>query len=543
MQGQVQPPPDPNRPGVPLPPGALENTEGLPLLERDSGLVDPSEIALNRNHSNVEAFFYMVGISLCIAIDILQYSMPLSFLPQVLEDRGYKTLPIATVVGGYYWTGFAGGVCITSYQISRVLKGERNKGKSLALADVRLHVKYLVFGLMVGTISLAAQAMYPTFQVHLCCRLLQGFVGAFLFFYTYLLAIELFKGKQQLVALTSTSVALNCAEAFGSFIGAWLYTLGDEGYKQFVVFFTLSMASLVNQLLLFGVLYMLTPSYQRHKGPHRGLMEASPFATPRTGISTPAYYEVSGWERVCVIVKNGQLHFAVLLIVAAALVKGAVEEMLPFFADHHWHFDPYEVGLCFTTIAVSYILASSLVASMWTDMSEKARAKFVAGSLVALGGFSVLALLTYAMKYPATMKRSRSAWDELQDRPNVVHVGTDASILFQLCLSLYGITLGFTHTPAAFYIGEVVDNFADPAAKDTANGIWNSMWEFGGSIGFLAGGAFAHSYEGELTVAVLFACCCCVASAGLLWMQASWPDAKSGKSTPKLGGHGHYGAV
>merc|ERR1719456_1861823 len=121
-------------------------------------------------------------------------------------------------------------------------------------------------------------------------------------------------------------------------------------------------------------------------------MEASPFATPRTGISTPAYYEVSGGERVCVIVKNGQLHFATLLIVAAALVKGAVEEMLPFFADHHWHFDPYEVGLCFTTIATSYSAASSVIASLWTDMSERARARFVAVSLAALGCFSVLAL-------------------------------------------------------------------------------------------------------------------------------------------------------
>ena len=65
-------------------------------------------------------------------------------------------------------------------------------------------------------------------------------------------------------------------------------------------------------------------------------------------MNTPAYYEASGCDRLRFIVKNGQLHFAVLLIVTAALVKGAVEEILPFFADHHWHFDPYEVGLCFT---------------------------------------------------------------------------------------------------------------------------------------------------------------------------------------------------
>merc|ERR1719473_950814 len=182
-----------------------------------------------------------MAISMCIMVDILQYAMPLPFLPQVLEEEGHTSIWIATVVGGYYWMGFAGGVCITTYQIRRVLKGEKNKGKSLALADVRLHVKYLVAGLFVGTVTLGAQAFYPTFKVHLACRLLQGFVGAFLFFYTYLLSIELFTGRQQIMALTSTSVALNCAEAFGTFLGAWLYTLGD----QYLVFISLSIASFI----------------------------------------------------------------------------------------------------------------------------------------------------------------------------------------------------------------------------------------------------------------------------------------------------------
>merc|ERR1719473_26876 len=115
-------------------------------------------------------------------------------------------------------------------------------------------------------------------------------------------------------------------------------------------------------------------------------MEDSPFATPpRTGVNTPAYYEASGWDRLKFILKNGQLHFAVLLIAAAALVKGAVEEILPFFADHHWHYDAYNVGLCFTTIAVSYITASTVVATAWSGMSLRFRGWFVSISLMCLG--------------------------------------------------------------------------------------------------------------------------------------------------------------
>ena len=34
-----------------------------------------------------KCIFMVTGLSLCITVDILQYSMPLAFLPSVLEDR------------------------------------------------------------------------------------------------------------------------------------------------------------------------------------------------------------------------------------------------------------------------------------------------------------------------------------------------------------------------------------------------------------------------------------------------------------------------
>ena len=59
--------------------------------------------------------------------------------------------------------------------------------------------------------------------------------------------------------------------------------------------------------------------------------------------------------------------------------------------------------------------------------------------------------------------------------------------MFYLCLALYGFSLGATHTPATYFIGAYVDTIEDTASKDAANGIWNTMWEFGGSVGFLFG--------------------------------------------------------
>merc|ERR1719456_1364730 len=131
-------------------------------------------------------------------------------------------------------------------------------------------------------------------------------------------------------------------------------------------------------------------------------------------------------------------------------------------------------------------------------------------------------MYTYGLHGPVSHRKMQTELEKDLDIPATVHVGTDAPLLFQFCLALYGITLGFTHTPAAFYIGEVVDDFEEPAGKDAANGIWNSMWEFGGSIGFLCGGAFAHnagSYVAEANVLLALGIVCFMASGLLLWMR------------------------
>merc|ERR1719162_2912161 len=85
---------------------------------------DESSLPVNKDHSSANCAIIACGLALCITVDILQYSMPLAFLPSVLEDRGHSTSRIATAIGVYYWTGFLGGCMITSYQIYRVYKGE-----------------------------------------------------------------------------------------------------------------------------------------------------------------------------------------------------------------------------------------------------------------------------------------------------------------------------------------------------------------------------------------------------------------------------------
>merc|ERR1719199_1035549 len=83
----------------------------------ESGLVQ----YIDRDHTWIQYAFILTSVSMCITVDILQYSMPLAFLPSVLEDRGHSPEMIATAIGVYYWTGLLGGLVLTSYEVWRML--------------------------------------------------------------------------------------------------------------------------------------------------------------------------------------------------------------------------------------------------------------------------------------------------------------------------------------------------------------------------------------------------------------------------------------
>jgi len=112
-------------------------------------------------------------------VDILQYSSVLSFLPQGLKDEGYQAHEISAVIGSYYWAGFLGGTCITSWQIRKVIA---HKQETLQWSHLRGHVVNLIIGLMCGSAALTIEGMWPSMAVHLFTRFAQGFLGAFLFF-------------------------------------------------------------------------------------------------------------------------------------------------------------------------------------------------------------------------------------------------------------------------------------------------------------------------------------------------------------------------
>lgn len=422
-----------------------------------------------RDHPWPRATFFALSIALCVCVDIFQHSVPLPFLPQALEAQGHSAMEIASVMGGYYWSGCAGGALITSVMVYRLLYGVRDVEPTWK--NMRSHIWKLILGLTLGCFTLGFEAWNPPWisnlRLHLFCRLAQGFVGAFLFFYAYLLAVKMFEGQQQVFALTCCSIALNVAEVFGPALGAAIFT----AYGPKAPYILLVVLSVINNCILWVTVRMLPEDEEEN------------VAQPLVAARSPNLGDRSNrWKLLKQILREPALWRAVVVIVPAACVKSTFEAILPFFGGMH-HYSEMRVGGLFMLVAVAYIIVSVILGYKWLHMSETYRSIMIAFSLCGLACVAGAALTSYRVDWHV-------------DEYGLVDVTKHE--LFYFFLILYGVFLGLTHTPAAYLLGRAVDNYEDVACQDTVNGIFNTCWELGGSVGFLlAGQASAHSWRQE----------------------------------------------
>jgi len=436
---------------------------------------------IDREHTFWSYVFILSSVSMCITVDILQYSMPLAFLPSVLEDRGHSPEMIATAIGVYYWTGLLGGIVLTSYEVWKMLYVKDNHAVDITpFATVKRQVKIIIFCLGIGVITLFIQANIPRWHVHTACRFVQGFVGAFLFFYVFLLNVAIFTGQRQVVAMTFASCATVVAELAGPLLGSVLF----DAYGQRSVFWFLGVVSLINQVMLVGVLHAVRPTEElpvdsgsRHSSPMiRGT------GADAAGGEIKPHMDDTSWNlmkpqpgamvKLKALMANPTFICANLIITMAGVIKGSVEEMLPFHADHQWGYDPVAIGWLFCTTAVAYFVGASIVTLCWTSLG-RFQCSFSAHSIFLLG-------MTSCMSF------------------HVAYYYKDETALYG-AFAGYGFCAGLTFTVAAQLIADVVGK-AEGHAKDAANGIWNTAWEAGGSTGFFLGGFLAHRYHDQMTL-------------------------------------------
>jgi len=452
---------------------------------------------INREHTAWQYGFILTSVSMCITVDILQYSMPLAFLPSVLEDRGHSPEMIATAIGVYYWTGLLGGIVLTSYEVWRLFYVKEHSGAAdiTPFAIVQRQIKVIIFSLGIGVITLFIQANNPRWHVHTACRFVQGFVGAFLFFYVFLLNVAIFKGQQQVVAMTFASCATVLAELAGPLLGSVLYDM----YGQRSVFWFLGVVSFMNQGMLVACLYCISPTTDV-SAETRSVTSSPMIANPCPDDAAGPQMEPPKWwtpqpgasKKFNGLVTSPTFVCAVLLITMAGVIKGSVEEMMPFHADHQWGYDPIQIGKLFCTTAVAYFVAASIVAYSWTSM----------------GRFQIAASAQFIALLGAT------TWISF----HVAYYYKDETALFG-AFAGYGFCAGLAFTSAAQLIADVVDR-AEGHAKDAANGIWNTMWEAGGSAGFAMGGFLAHHYHEQMTLTTVFLVCTVCTALAMLCVGA-----------------------
>jgi MFS family permease len=447
-------------------------------------------MALNKRWGWPYAAFCAISISLCIVIDILQYSAVLSFLPQGLKDEGYQSHEISAVIGSYYWAGFLGGTCITSWQIRKVIAVE---AEPLRWSHLKSHIVNLIIGLMCGAVALTLEGLWPTMGMHVVTRFVQGFLGAFLFFFSFFLSIELFQARsfQQRIAITMSTMALHCAEVLGPFFGASIFMR----FGQSAVFFTLAGLSLFGQLMLFIVYVTLPKDTERYDvTPPSGVCSPAPSdrqtATERAPLLPKRDLKKQRvraarqrWSELKDMLTTPMLWRSVLVVAPAAMVKAALENILPLFADHKLKYNEYEVGLCFTLIAVSFLSTSIIIGFAWGYLDDTGQNWFVTLSMVFLGLTSSILLLAYMYGGDCNL-----LIDDLFDATPDCAPYKHSVRFFYFCLVLFGIASAGCFTPAGYLIGEYVDSLTNPAVKDAANGIWNTLWEVGGCLGIALSG-------------------------------------------------------
>lgn len=493
-------------------------------------------MAINREHSWPTAIFLIFSISMCICVDILQHAAPLPFLPQHLEAHGHDAAEIAAVMGGYYWSGFLGGMIITAWQIQGVLmrRYEEDQWDSL-----RGHILKLMLGLFIGggTLLIEAKAHkvegFTMHQVHLCCRLIQGFLGSFLFFYSYLLSVACFQGSQQVLALTSTTISLNVAEVFGPFVGASIFT----NYGLAEAYYVLAALSVINNVFLAGAYFIMprdpeiddivmpdersallparqSPVPKTTKAPSPGDSPAMPTVSTEVGLpdtAPPAAASVgTQTQRLSRVLMNRTLLASIICIAPAAMVKSSMEGILPLFAGTQGY-DEYQVGQLFTLVSVGFILSATLLGYVWTSLRPFGRVALSGISLILLGVLACVILRAYGIDKTPTWYAEFFIW-----------MNGSTRVMFYAFLVFYGVLLGLTHTAPALYLGEVLDSLDEDAkCKQAANGIWNTAWELGGSIGFIAAGApDTDSWRQEQSVLASIGSCVVVAAG--VFFAVSW---------------------
>mmetsp|Transcript_79996 Transcript_79996/g.126273 ORF Transcript_79996/g.126273 Transcript_79996/m.126273 type:complete len:516 (-) Transcript_79996:76-1623(-) len=389
----------------------------------------------------------VLSVTILVSLDVMFYSFPLPFLPDLLSSFGKTNSQMAGLASTYSYSALFTGIILLVFQgYQKHQLADRDCWRILAVAAAFM------------TIISFAQATYPTYAIILTTRCLQGAVSQFC--WTYALAL----GMRLPSLLRASCVAwISSGESIGELSGPWfgsvLYQLGGVHCP----FIAASIIMFLNASLL-GLMALCRHVWENSSQSVTSVSNTE-LQNPSMGFSVLRIPRVA---RLCM-----------LLILACATSRGALDAFTPMHMSEVFGSSPSDIGGVFGLGTICYLFGSmlggrglprtvSLHTRMWVMLAAHLLMCFAMIFIFRAQGTRTLATY-FAMFLGSSALLNVSVNTQLEEI-GAQHGGTDSLAALSVLSWSVGFALGGVVTQVAA---------ADAGARATALatvGVLNLAW-------------------------------------------------------------------
>ena len=170
------------------------------------------------------------ALSGVLFIDVLTYSFPIPFLPQVLDAQGYSALDISLVMSTFFFCSIATLIANTYIATCHGLQQQQQLSDSRQTQLYHRRTVCILIALLFNSCSTLFSGLFPTYTIFLIARALQGAASGLSWIFSLSMVADLFPKRVRGVAVSIVFAGNTLGEVAGPVAGGSLYTsLGTSG--------------------------------------------------------------------------------------------------------------------------------------------------------------------------------------------------------------------------------------------------------------------------------------------------------------------------
>jgi predicted MFS family arabinose efflux permease len=270
----------------------------------------------------------VLSVTSLVSLDVMFYSFPLPFFPDLLGSFGKTNSQIACLASTYSYSALFTGIVLLVFQgYQKHQLADRDCWRVLAIAAAFM------------TLISFLQATYPTYAIILTTRCLQGAVSQFC--WTYALAL----GMRLPPLFRASCVAwISSGESIGELAGPWfgsvLYQLGGVHCP-----FTAAAIIMFLNASLLGSMALCRHAWESPSS--SAINKSCTDAEPQSLSMGFAVLRIPRVARLCM-----------LLILACAMSRGALDAFTPMHMSEVFGSSPSDIGQVFGFGTLCYLFGS-----------------------------------------------------------------------------------------------------------------------------------------------------------------------------------------